>query len=120
MKASHSLQPQPDGGDATTQRDSQQQFQTLAVLRALADPTRLGLILCLVEGERCVGDLTDTLGLRQPRISHHLAILRQLDLVVNRRAGKKVYYRLHPSWRLQASSSLLDLGPLQLRLRAGA
>ena len=86
----------------------------IPVLRALSDPTRLGLLRCLMDGERCVGDLTRILGLRQPRISHHLAILRRLELVTHRRAGKKIFYRLHARWHGDAS---LDLGGIRLELR---
>jgi ArsR family transcriptional regulator len=104
------------GHNSATAADTPPQpaMRAIPVLRALSDPTRLGLIRCLLKGERCVGDLTDALGLRQPRISHHLAILRRLELVVDRRAGKKIFYRLHPRWQ---SDARLDLGDLRLEFR---
>jgi len=119
MKAISTLQQDSDPGRTTSPRRSGQELQTIAILSALADPTRLGLIRCLLQGERCVGDLTDAMGLRQPRVSHHLSILRKRGLVVDRRAGKKIYYRLHPCWRANGSAPRLDLGPLQLEFPPG-
>ncbi len=101
----------------TSPGDAGEKSPAVSVLGALADPTRLGLIRCLLQGELCVGDLTDAMGLRQPRVSHHLAILRKLHLVVDRRAGKKVYYRLHPRWQGNGSPSRLDLGTVQMEFR---
>ncbi len=117
MKPTPTLQPEPDPGRPGAGGHAGARSQAIVVLRALADPTRLGLIRCLLQGERCVGDLTDAMGLRQPRVSHHLAILRRLDLVVDRRAGKRIYYCLHPRWRLNGSPSRLDLGLVQLEFR---
>ena len=59
---------------------------------ALSDETRLGLCLALQEGERNVTALCARLKLPQPRVSHHLALLRLHGLVKNRRQGKEVYY----------------------------
>jgi DNA-binding transcriptional ArsR family regulator len=95
-----------------------QRGSPIPLLRALSDPTRLGLIQCLLQGEMCVGELTRAMGMRQPRISHHLGILRRLELVQDRRAGKKIYYRLHPRRRVDGSTSRLDLGPLQVEFRS--
>lgn len=65
--------------------------------RALADETRLRC-LCLIvrQGELCVCELTYALGLVQPKISRHLANLRTSGLVLDRRDGLWVYYRLAP------------------------
>lgn len=65
-------------------------------LRALADPTRLGIVnrLASVE-ELCVCDLTDSFGLSQPTISHHLRVLRDAGLVDGRKQGTWSYYRLN-------------------------
>jgi ArsR family transcriptional regulator len=65
--------------------------------RVLADPTRLRcLVLLQREGELCVCELTHALGETQPKISRHLAVLRDARLVMDRRAGQWVHYRLHP------------------------
>ena len=67
------------------------------VFQALSDPTRLRIVALLVaEGELCVCELTHALNLSQPMISRHLGHLRETGLVDDRRAGKWIYYRLHP------------------------
>lgn len=67
------------------------------LFRSLADPTRLrSLLLLQREGELCVCELTCALGEGQPKISRHLAQLREAGLVADRRQGVWVYYRLHP------------------------
>ena len=65
--------------------------------KALADLTRLRILLLLVgKPELCVCELTQALALAQPKISRHLAILRESGLLLDRKAGLWVYYRLHP------------------------
>jgi DNA-binding transcriptional ArsR family regulator len=67
------------------------------VFGALADDTRLRLISLLVEeGEFCVCELVAALDLSQPKISRHLAVLRGLRLVSDRRDANRVFYRLSP------------------------
>lgn len=61
---------------------------------ALADTTRLRLLNLMREGEICVCYFTEALLEPQPKISRHLAYLRQSGLVETTRAGKWVYYRL--------------------------
>jgi len=63
----------------------------------LSDPTRLRcLLLMQAEGELCVCELTHALGQVQPKISRHLAALRDAGVVSSRRQGQWIYYRLHP------------------------
>lgn len=64
------------------------------VLEALAHPLRLLLLEALREGEECVCHLSTLLDKPQPYISKQLAELRQAGLVVDRRDGRRVYYRL--------------------------
>lgn len=65
-------------------------------LKALADPTRVGIINRLASADEiCVCDLTETFGLSQPTISHHLRILREAGLVEAERRGTWSYYRLN-------------------------
>lgn len=72
-------------------------LEPLALFTALADETRLRLLVLLAaEGERCVCELTHALGEPQPKISRHLAKLRELDVVVDRREGQWVHYRINP------------------------
>ncbi|MEP6924525.1 MAG: metalloregulator ArsR/SmtB family transcription factor [Pyrinomonadaceae bacterium] len=61
---------------------------------ALADRTRLRLLNLMREGEICVCYFTEALQEPQPKISRHLAYLRQAGLVETTRVGKWVYYRI--------------------------
>lgn len=65
--------------------------------KCLADATRARIALLLVqEKELCVCELTCALDVSQPKISRHLALLRESGLLADRRQGQWVYYRLHP------------------------
>ncbi|MDH3355777.1 MAG: metalloregulator ArsR/SmtB family transcription factor [Chromatiales bacterium] len=72
------------------------------LFKALSDPTRLRcLVLLANHDELCVCELTHTLDLPQPKISHHLGSLRKAGLVSDRKTGLWVYYRLNeslPTW----------------------
>src|SRR5260370_10337258 len=65
---------------------------TINLLRLLADPTRLRLLLLLEEEELSVAELQQILNMGQSRISSHLAQLKRAAVVAGRRAGKNVYY----------------------------
>ena len=65
---------------------------TINLLRLLADPTRLRLLLLLEQEELSVAELQEVLGMGQSRISSHLAQLKRAGVVNARRAGKNVYY----------------------------
>ena len=68
--------------------------EACALLKALANEDRL-LILCnLATGEKNVSELQELLSLRQPTLSQQLARLRLGRLVMSRRSGKEVYYRI--------------------------
>ena len=72
-------------------------LQPLAFYKALADETRLlSLLLIEQEGELCVCELMAALDLPQPKISRHLRQLRKAGLLLDRRRGQWVFYRLHP------------------------
>ena len=74
-----------------------------ARLAAFAEPTRLRLLALLVEGETCVCDLVEALGLPQPTVSRHLAVLRSAGLVEARKDGLWCWYSLaRPSSALHA------------------
>src|SRR6266568_4589784 len=63
------------------------------LFKTLSDPTRLRLLNLLACGETCVCELTDTLGVVQPKVSRHLARLKRAGLVDARRDGKWMHYR---------------------------
>lgn len=64
-----------------------------SVLRLLADPTRVRLLALLEREELTVAELAAVLRLAQPRVSTHLAKLKEAELVRDRRAGVSAYYR---------------------------
>ena len=67
------------------------------LFRALADPTRRGLLERLLrEGELNVRALTEQAGVSQPAVSKHLAVLKQAGLVLERPQGRVVHYRAEP------------------------
>lgn len=75
--------------DATAQ-------QLARVFKALGDPTRVKLMAMIVgssEGEMCVCDLTEPVGLSQPTVSHHMKLLVEAGLVTREQRGKWAYYQ---------------------------
>ena len=78
-------------------RESAEQLARL--LKAVAEPTRLQLISLIrtaPEGEACVCDLAEPLGLRQPTVSYHLKVLAEAGLVTGERRGTWMWYSLVP------------------------
>lgn len=65
--------------------------------KCLSDDTRLRCVTLLQkEGKLCVCELTTALALSQPKISRHLASLRQCELLLDSREGQWVYYQINP------------------------
>ena len=77
-------------------------IQPIQFFQLLSDETRLRcLMLMQQQGELCVCELTHALGLIQPKISRHLATLRDAGVVVDRRQGQWIYYQINaelPAW----------------------
>lgn len=74
----------------------QSAHQAADLLKALANRHRLLLLCLLAEGERSVGQLAQSLGLRPSTMSQHLALLRRERIIVGRRDGQTIWYRLAP------------------------
>jgi ArsR family transcriptional regulator len=83
-----------------------------AFFEALADPIRRRILVLLLEAdERCVCDLHLTLDASQPKVSRHLAVLREVGLVLARRDGVWMRYRIHPqlpAWALRILIHMRD------------
>jgi len=77
----------------------------------LSDETRLrSLLLIQQEGELCVCELVHALDLIQPKVSRHLATLRDAGVVIDRRQGQWIYYRLNPElpdWACQVIDAMV-------------
>ena len=68
-------------------------------MKALADPARLRLLSMVAahaDGEACVCDLTEPLGLSQPTVSHHLKVLSEAGFLSRSKRGTWAYYRIVP------------------------
>ena len=98
-----------DVGDleATRQRSA-------AVAKALADPKRLCVLQSLAERELSVRELSEHVGCHVPNMSQHLAVLRNSGLVLTRRDGNAIYYRIADPRILEACRLLQSIagGPL--------
>jgi ArsR family transcriptional regulator, arsenate/arsenite/antimonite-responsive transcriptional repressor len=70
--------------------------QLTDAFKGLADPTRLRIMNLLLRGELCVCHIHRVLGASQPSVSRHLNYLKHSGLVLDRREGFRVYYRLQP------------------------
>ncbi|GHB08836.1 ArsR/SmtB family transcription factor [Salinicola rhizosphaerae] len=66
-----------------------------AVLKALANESRLRILCLLMHGERSVTQINQEMSLSQSALSQHLAVLRQEQLVATRRSSQVIYYSLH-------------------------
>jgi ArsR family transcriptional regulator len=64
------------------------------VLKTLANPRRLEIVHLLADGPREVGRLAEEMGISQPNVSQHLAVMRSAGVVEAEREGREVRYRL--------------------------
>ena len=79
--------------------DAEQAEKMAHVFKALSDPTRvrlLSLISASDDGEACICDLTEPVGLSQPTVSHHMGKLVEAGLATREQRGKWAYYRVVP------------------------
>lgn len=80
---------------------SDQTAETLArMFKALGDPTRvklLSMIAAASDGEACICDMTEPVGLSQPTVSHHMKVLVEAGLATREQRGKWAYYRVVPA-----------------------
>ena len=63
--------------------------------KALSDPNRLLILEMLTCGEMCGCELLEKLHITQPTLSYHMNILREVDLIVARRSGKNIFYKIN-------------------------
>ncbi|MGG5258216.1 ArsR/SmtB family transcription factor [Phycicoccus avicenniae] len=94
-------------GGGLTKEDAE---RSAALLKAVADPVRLRLVSAIratADGEACVCDLTDLVGLSQPTVSHHLKVLTEAGLLERERRGTWAWYRLVPA-RLAEVRGIFD------------
>ena len=63
--------------------------------KAIADPTRREILRLLRKGEMTAGALAECFDMTKPTMSHHFAVLREADLITQRRAGQTLWYALN-------------------------
>jgi ArsR family transcriptional regulator len=81
------------------------------IFKALADPTRLRIVLLLRQRELCVCELMFILGMEQSRVSHHMRVLRDAGIAGDVREGRWITYRLDEATRPLLEGLLVgDLG----------
>ena len=83
-----------DGDRQKTQPADEELNKLAEFFRVFGDSTRIRIVYSLLDGERCVQELSQELGLTQSAVSHQLQTLRSNRLVRYRRDGKTVYYTL--------------------------
>lgn len=87
----------------------EEELQDLAdFFKVFADATRLKILYVLLSTEMCVYDIAMVLGMSQSAISHQLRVLKQMDLVKNRRDGKTIFYSLADAHIVTILSQGLD------------
>lgn len=69
-------------------------MELITIFKALSDETRLRIIKLLEHGELCVCDIAAVLQSSQPKVSFHLSTLKDAGLIIDRREGKWIHYRL--------------------------
>jgi ArsR family transcriptional regulator len=69
----------------------------LGIFKALSEETRLRIVKLLEHGELCVCDIVAALNMVQPKVSFHLAALKEAGFIKDRKQGKWTHYRLDDS-----------------------
>jgi len=79
--------------------------------KALADPTRRDILRLLRRGELSAGELAEQIEkkMSKPSVSHHLAMLKQADLIVARPEGQQIFYALNTTVVEDLAAILWDL-----------
>lgn len=86
--------------------------KAVEVFHALGDETRMEILDCLREGERCVCELTEALQTGQSRLSFHLKVLKDAGLIHDRPEGRWIYYSIN-------AEAVEELGHLVAALKEG-
>ncbi len=93
-------------------------------LKAVSDVNRIRILEILVQGEFCVSELVDRLAVDQPKVSHHLAILRSAGVIRSRRDGRHINYSVRPGVHRKdrvgtAMADVFQLGDLSVAFNFG-
>lgn len=79
------------------------------ICQALANPKRLEIISLLENGELSAGEIVKAMGLPEPNVSQHLSVMRQKGIIVSRREGTSIFYRLSSTKIIEACSTMKEV-----------
>jgi DNA-binding transcriptional ArsR family regulator len=79
------------------------------LFKALADPTRRGILRFLGKGEMTAGEIAAKFQISAPSMSHHFTVLKGADLIFARRAGQQIFYSLNTTALEDLMTVLLDI-----------
>ncbi len=88
--------------------DEEAFYKASDIFQQLCDPTRLRILWLLAHCEACVLNISVAVDMSTSAVSHHLRILRQTGLIINRRAGKEVYYKLADTRTARLIHKMID------------
>lgn len=78
----------------TSMQDDELMSDVADLFKMFSDSTRVKILNILLAGEKCVSDVASQMNMSPAAVSHHLRMLRQSNLVSDRRSGKEVFYAL--------------------------
>ncbi|HOI58677.1 MULTISPECIES: metalloregulator ArsR/SmtB family transcription factor [unclassified Methanoculleus] len=90
----------------------------IKLLKALADETRIKIVQCLMDGERCACTLVPAVGKAQPTVSQHLRVLEEAGVLESRRDGVNIWYRIKSGQAVQILE-ILDIQKIEVPISCG-
>lgn len=86
----------------------------IKLLKALGDETRMKILQCLLDGEKCACAVVPSIGKAQPTVSQHLKILEEAGVLESRRDGVNIWYKLKSK---EAGQIMKILGIQKIKIR---
>lgn len=93
--------------------------ERIKLLKALADETRIKIVQCLMDGERCACTLVPAVGKAQPTVSQHLRILEEAGVLESRRQGVNIWYKIRSDQAIQILK-ILDIQKIEIPITCEA
>jgi ArsR family transcriptional regulator len=87
----------------------------IKLLKALADETRIKIVQCLLDGERCACAIVPAVGKAQPTVSQHLKILEEAGVLESRRKGINIWYKISSDQAIQIMK-ILDIQKIETQI----
>lgn len=87
----------------------------IKLLKALADETRMKIVQCLLDGERCACAIVPAIGKAQPTVSQHLKILEEAGILESQRKGINIWYKIRSDEAIQILN-ILGIQKIEIRI----